>query len=51
DKSQMKAAQEIKKLTLPHEMGELFKVLALTKNFDEPLLGFTHINHGNRLWT
>ena len=33
-------AQQIKKLTMPHEMGELFKVLALTRNFDESLRGF-----------
>ena len=33
-------AQQIKKLTLPHEMGELFKVLALTRNIDGPFLGF-----------
>lgn len=33
--------QQIKMLTMPHEMGELFKVMALTKAFDEPLLGFT----------
>ncbi len=25
----------------PNEMGELFKVIALTKNIDEPLLGFS----------
>jgi len=33
-------AQQIKKLTLPHEMGELFKVMALTRDFDQSLLGF-----------
>jgi len=33
-------AQQIKKLTMPHEMGDLFKVLALTRDFDEPLQGF-----------
>ncbi len=37
---QMKAQQAIKQLTLPHEMGELFKVMALTKGFDTPLKGF-----------
>ncbi|CAN5239214.1 SAM-dependent methyltransferase [soil metagenome] len=31
----------IKKLTLPSEMGELFKVMALSKNLDIPLLGFS----------
>jgi SAM-dependent MidA family methyltransferase len=33
-------AQQIKKLTMPHEMGDLFKVLALTRNFEESLQGF-----------
>jgi SAM-dependent MidA family methyltransferase len=42
-------AQQIKKLTLPHEMGELFKVLALTRNFDEPLQGFALRDLRNRL--
>lgn len=32
--------QAIKKLVLPQEMGELFKVMALTKEFSMPLLGF-----------
>jgi SAM-dependent MidA family methyltransferase len=34
-------AQQIKRLVLPSEMGELFKVIALGKNMDTPLLGFT----------
>jgi len=34
-------AQQVKKLTLPHEMGELFKVIALTRGLDMPLLGFS----------
>lgn len=42
-------AQQIKKLTLPHEMGELFKVLALTRRVDEPLLGFAWRDMRNRL--
>ena len=33
-------AAEIKKLTLPHEMGELFKVIAFAKNYAAPLRGF-----------
>ena len=32
--------QAVKKLVDPSEMGELFKVLALTKQFDQPLSGF-----------
>ena len=38
--SRLERAQHIKKLTLPHEMGELFKVLALTRDIDESLRGF-----------
>jgi SAM-dependent MidA family methyltransferase len=34
----------IKLLTLPTEMGERVKVMALGKNFDQPLLGFTQQN-------
>jgi SAM-dependent MidA family methyltransferase len=32
--------QAIKILTLPSQMGELVKVMALTKNYSEPLVGF-----------
>lgn len=31
---------QVKKLTLPHEMGELFKVIGLQKNMDIKLAGF-----------
>lgn len=34
-------AQAVQKLISPAEMGELFKVIAFTKNFPEPLLGFS----------
>lgn len=33
-------AQAIKTLTLPAQMGEIIKVMGLTKHFDQPLLGF-----------
>ncbi len=36
----MKLAAAAQKLLSPAEMGELFKVIALTKNFDTPLIGF-----------
>lgn len=39
-KQQILNAQQIRTLTLPTEMGELFKVMALSKNYDEPLSGF-----------
>ncbi|MEJ2653492.1 MAG: SAM-dependent methyltransferase [Gammaproteobacteria bacterium] len=41
ERSRLERAQQIKTLTSPHEMGELFKVLALTRNFDGQLQGFT----------
>ncbi len=33
-------AGEARRLLLPGEMGEAFKVMALTRDFDEPLVGF-----------
>ena len=39
-KNQVMLSQQIKTLTMPSEMGERFKVMALTKNYDEPLRGF-----------
>lgn len=39
-KEQRLATQAVKTLTMPHEMGELFKVMALTKAIDMPLKGF-----------
>ena len=42
-------ANAIKKLTLPHEMGELFKVIALGRGIDTPLSGFRLQNRRDRL--
>ncbi len=42
-------AQQIKRLTLPSEMGELFKVIALTKGIEEELLGFAMMDQLARL--
>ncbi len=39
-KAQLDLAQQIKTLTLPDEMGEKFKVIALTKNLDIKLPAF-----------
>ncbi|MFV9988998.1 MAG: class I SAM-dependent methyltransferase [Coxiella endosymbiont of Dermacentor nuttalli] len=41
--------QQIKRLTLPNEMGELFKVIALTRDYNSTLLGFTNGNQIARL--
>jgi SAM-dependent MidA family methyltransferase len=44
-------SQQIKKLTLPSEMGELFKVIAMGRNLasEEQLLGFTRRDRRGRL--
>lgn len=42
-------SQEIKKLTLPHEMGELFKVAAFSRRYPEPLSGFRMQNLAGKL--
>ena len=42
-------AQAAQKLISPAEMGELFKVVALTKGIAEPLLGFAHGDRGASL--
>lgn len=40
DASAVTAGTQMKRLTLPSEMGELFKALALTRGIDKPLVGF-----------
>jgi SAM-dependent MidA family methyltransferase len=40
-RARLSVAQQIKTLTLPSEMGELFKVIALGRGVEPPLLGFT----------
>ena len=45
----LRLSQQVKTLTLPSEMGELFKVMALTKNMETPLLGFALQDLRNRL--
>ncbi len=46
---QIKLSQQIQKLTSPHEMGELFKAMALTKNIELPLQGFSLRDFRHRL--
>lgn len=41
--------QQVKKLTQPDEMGEVFKVMALTRDIDVPLLGFALRDNRGRL--
>jgi len=45
----LRAASEVNKLLLPHEMGELFKVLALGRGLTEPLCGFATGDQRHRL--
>ncbi|MBA2655198.1 MAG: SAM-dependent methyltransferase [Gammaproteobacteria bacterium] len=47
--SYLALANQVKILTSPNEMGELFKVIALTKDIDVPLLGFSLRNMCERL--
>lgn len=42
-------AQQVKTLTLPGEMGERFKVMALGRDFDAPLRGFSLADQRFRL--
>ncbi|MDJ0862528.1 MAG: SAM-dependent methyltransferase [Gammaproteobacteria bacterium] len=42
-------ANEVKRLVMPGEMGELFKVMALTRAVDGPLQGFTRQDRRGRL--
>lgn len=48
-KEMLSLSAEIKKLTMPHEMGELFKVIALSKGIDQQLIGFQNRNQSGRL--
>lgn len=45
----LRVAGEIKRLTLPGEMGQLVKVLALTRGADFPLMGFSGRDYSDRL--
>ncbi len=45
----LKLASELKRLTLPGEMGEKFKVIGLSRNFDQPLTGFDIMSQLGRL--
>ena len=48
-RAQLALTNEIKKLTLPHEMGELFKVIALGRGVEAPLAGFRMQDRRDRL--
>lgn len=47
---QIQASQAVQKLTMPHEMGELFKCIALTKCWaGDPMSGFTFVDYLHHL--
>lgn len=46
---QIELANQLKKLTMPGEMGESFKVIALSRELEIPLLGFSIRDDRNRL--
>lgn len=48
-KKQMHLSQQVKTLTLPGEMGEKFKVMALGKDIDSGLIGFSIADFRSRL--
>jgi SAM-dependent MidA family methyltransferase len=45
----LRAASAVNQLTSPAEMGELFKVLALTRGLEAALMGFREGDRGHRL--
>lgn len=45
----VRLSDQIKRLTLPGEMGQLVKALALTREVDCPLIGFSGRNYRDRL--
>lgn len=44
-----RAASAVNKLLMPHEMGELFKVIAIGRGIDLPLSGFANGDQSRRL--
>jgi SAM-dependent MidA family methyltransferase len=45
----IRASCAINKLLMPHEMGELFKVIAIGRGIDQPLRGFASGDQSHRL--
>ncbi|MFO7592870.1 MAG: SAM-dependent methyltransferase [Pseudomonadota bacterium] len=48
-KEQLSLSARVKRLTMPGEMGELFKVMALTRGWEGPLRGFALRDERGRL--
>lgn len=49
DEQSWRLSQEVQRLTQSHEMGELFKVLALGRGYAGELSGFQYLDHTARL--
>ena len=49
ESERLELARQVKLLTLPAEMGEKFKVMALGRNIDRELCGFSIVDHRRRL--
>lgn len=48
-RAHLELTRQVKKLTLPSEMGELFKVMALGRGVNTPLAGFALLDQRGRL--
>ena len=48
-RAHLELTQQVKKLTSPHEMGELYKVIALGRGIQEPFPGFAGHDRRGRL--
>lgn len=49
EQGRLTLSRQIRQLTLPGEMGEAFKAMALSKNYNESLIGFKQMNQLERL--
>jgi SAM-dependent MidA family methyltransferase len=48
-RAHLELTQQVKKLTSPHEMGELYKVIALGRGVQDPFPGFADHDRRARL--
>ncbi|WP_372524033.1 class I SAM-dependent methyltransferase [Sulfuricaulis sp.] len=48
-RAHLELTQQVKKLTSPHEMGELYKVITLGRGVQDPFLGFADYDRRGRL--
>ena len=48
-KKHLEITQQVKKLVMPNEMGELFKVIAMAKQYSGDIMGFAKHDMSDRL--